>query len=104
VSGVTVNLFDIAKTCVLPLQSAKVLLQSTHDASELVATLASGIYIFESPASMENARKFYVVYWPEDMTWNDDAPSGIVKNRVIFMRLAMCLQSVTTRLTERSVI
>ncbi|KAF8508104.1 hypothetical protein BU17DRAFT_100044 [Hysterangium stoloniferum] len=67
--------------------TAKLLaIQSTQDSSGLVPTLASGIYIFEAPACLKSAPKFYVVYWPEDITWNDNAPSGIVKNRVTFMR------------------
>jgi hypothetical protein len=28
----------------------------------------------------------YVLYWPEDTTWNDQAVSTVQRNRVTFMR------------------
>ncbi|KAG8926963.1 hypothetical protein FRC01_008174 [Tulasnella sp. 417] len=35
----------------------------------------------------------YIIYWPEDETWNDDAPTSIQKNRVTFMRYLTKLAS-----------
>ena len=47
--------------------------------------LRSGLYIVRSfvSASEEQA---YVVYWPEDTTWDDRAASPVQRNRVTFMR------------------
>ena len=47
--------------------------------------LRSGLYVVRSfvPTSKEQA---YVVYWPEDTTWDDRAASHVQRNRVTFMR------------------
>jgi hypothetical protein len=47
--------------------------------------LRSGLYVvrsFVSPAE----EQAYVLYWPEDSTWNDQAVSTVQRNRVTFMR------------------
>ncbi|KXN92377.1 hypothetical protein AN958_06995 [Leucoagaricus sp. SymC.cos] len=46
-------------------------------------TLRSGIYIAKAPGV---AGVLYAVYWPQDETWKDNAPSGPRRNRVTFMR------------------
>lgn len=53
-----------------------------------VPSLASGLYIFEVPSEVEEGKRFYVVYWPEDTTWDDNATSSVAKNRVTFIRQA----------------
>ena len=30
--------------------------------------------------------RYYVIYWPEDTTWDDSAASPVCRNRVTFMR------------------
>ncbi|KAK7676902.1 hypothetical protein QCA50_020158 [Cerrena zonata] len=45
-------------------------------------TLRSGLYIL-GPYSSST---LYVIYWPEDTTWKDDAISSVQRNRVTFMR------------------
>ena len=30
--------------------------------------------------------QMFVIYWPEDTTWDDDAVSAVRKNRVTFIR------------------
>jgi hypothetical protein len=30
--------------------------------------------------------RYYVIYWPEDTTWDDSAASSVCRNRVTFMR------------------
>ncbi|KAN0136073.1 hypothetical protein V8E53_005933 [Lactarius tabidus] len=47
--------------------------------------LRSGLYTtcsFKSTTEVQT----YVVYWPEDTTWNDTAASSVQRNRTIFMR------------------
>lgn len=34
----------------------------------------------------------YVIFWPQDTTWDDDAISSVARNRVTFMRLVFYLQ------------
>lgn len=46
-------------------------------------TLRSGIYLVKPPVSGEI---LYAIYWPQDETWKDNAPSGPRRNRVTFMR------------------
>ncbi|KAH9005503.1 hypothetical protein EDB86DRAFT_2878568 [Lactarius hatsudake] len=45
------------------------------------------VYVIRTFTSTEEERT-YVVYWPEDTTWNDDAVSTVQCNslRVMFMR------------------
>ncbi|KAI9444051.1 hypothetical protein H4582DRAFT_1918933 [Lactarius indigo] len=57
------------------------------------ATLSSGLYI-----------RHYVIYWPEDSTWNDSANSSVRRNRVTFMRYLtkICDQVVALLTPEQS--
>jgi len=49
-------------------------------------TLRSGLYVVRSFVSTAEERA-YVLYWPEDTTWDDQAIStGVQRNRVMFMR------------------
>ncbi|KAG8949929.1 hypothetical protein FRC04_008232 [Tulasnella sp. 424] len=57
-------------------------------------SLRSGIYILSptppddssSDDSSSDPLVRYVIYWPEETTWNDDATGSVRKNRVTFMR------------------
>lgn len=50
--------------------------------------LSSGLYIVRATDSNADPpdENHYVVYWPEDLTWNDSAPLSVCRNRVTFMR------------------
>jgi hypothetical protein len=54
--------------------------------------LRSGLYIVRSFVSAAEEQA-YVLYWPEDTTWNDRAVSTVQRNRVIFMRYGRFLAS-----------
>ncbi|KAI0751604.1 hypothetical protein C8Q80DRAFT_1158354 [Daedaleopsis nitida] len=43
-------------------------------------SLRPGLYVLQG----ENG--LYVIYWPEDLTWDDNAPSSVRRNRITFMR------------------
>jgi hypothetical protein len=47
--------------------------------------LRSGLYIIRRSTSTSE-EKTYVVYWPEDETWNDEAGLTVQRNRITFMR------------------
>ena len=47
--------------------------------------LRSGLYIMRTFTSTAEEQT-YVLYWPEDTTWNDKAVSTVQRNRVTFMR------------------
>jgi len=49
------------------------------------STLRSGLYVVRSFGSTAEERA-YVLYWPEDTTWDDQAISTVQRNRVTFMR------------------
>ncbi|KAK0202722.1 hypothetical protein DFS33DRAFT_1436579 [Desarmillaria ectypa] len=50
--------------------------------SNLRPSLRSGLYALNSSTS----EQLFVIYWPEDTTWNDDAISSVRRNRITFMR------------------
>lgn len=47
--------------------------------------IRSGLYVVRSLASTAEEQA-YVIYWPEDTTWNDQAVSTVQRNRLMFMR------------------
>ncbi|KAG8938850.1 hypothetical protein FRC04_007415 [Tulasnella sp. 424] len=57
-------------------------------------SLRSGIYIL-SPTPPDDSSSVppirYVIYWPEENTWDDNAIGAVRKNRVTFMRYLTCL-------------
>ncbi|KAI9511015.1 hypothetical protein F5148DRAFT_1281300 [Russula earlei] len=64
-------------------------------------TLSSGLYMLEvgHPDSIQKCH--YVIYWPEDSTWDDSAPSSVCRNRVTFMRyLTKICDQVVALLSE----
>lgn len=52
--------------------------------------LRSGIYALfhDSPSTEDEAvtSMVYIIYWPEENTWNDVEEGSVKKNRVAFMR------------------
>ena len=47
--------------------------------------LRSGLYVVRSLNAATTENQLYVVYWPQDTTWNDNALSAVRRNRVTFM-------------------
>ncbi|KAH9056529.1 hypothetical protein EDB87DRAFT_1566476 [Lactarius vividus] len=81
---------------------ACLLLEPTEIGSNKPALL-SGLYIMTASAISVNERH-YVIYWPEDSTWDDSATSSVRRNRVTFMRYLtkMCDQVVALLSAEQS--
>jgi hypothetical protein len=46
--------------------------------------LSSGLYVVAS--GQVDPTHHYVIYWPEESTWDDSAASSVFRNRVMFMR------------------
>ncbi|KAH9029436.1 hypothetical protein EDB85DRAFT_2251894, partial [Lactarius pseudohatsudake] len=65
--------------------------------------LRSGLYIVRSFLSTSEEQA-YVVYWPEDTTWDDRAASPVQRNRVTFMRYLskLCDQLICLLSSENS--
>ena len=73
--------------------------QNSYTAMGAEPILRSGLYVvrsFISPAE----EQAYVLYWPEDNTWNDQAVSTVQRNRVTFMRCGRFPIALYPRLTN----
>jgi hypothetical protein len=62
------------------------LLVSPSGVGSLEQKLSSGLYIVTASDAYPTDERHYVIYWPEDSTWNDSAPMSVRHNRVTFMR------------------
>ena len=49
-------------------------------------TLSSGLYVLAAGQVDPSQERHYVIYWPEDSTWDDSAAPSVCRNRVTFMR------------------
>ena len=57
--------------------------------------LRSGLYVVRSFVSTSEEQA-YVLYWPEDTTWDDQALATVKRNRVTFMRYDYSLRARPT--------
>ncbi|KAF8548768.1 hypothetical protein OG21DRAFT_684156 [Imleria badia] len=67
-------------------------------------TLRSGLYIITTPVKTGGTHQIFVVYWPEQTTWDDSAAPSVCRNRVTFMRYLtkMCDQVVSLISSEHA--
>jgi hypothetical protein len=68
-----------------PTFSARLLLAPTESGGSRPALL-SGLYVLVAGQINATQERHYVIYWPEDSTWDDSAASSVCRNRVTFMR------------------
>ncbi|KAH8993667.1 hypothetical protein EDB83DRAFT_2304539 [Lactarius deliciosus] len=83
---------------------AKLLLAPSHVGGSQ-RKLTSGLYIVMATAGANpKDERHYIIYWPEDSTWNDSAPPSVCRNRVTFMRYLtkMCDQVVALLSADHS--
>ncbi|KAJ1300985.1 hypothetical protein OPQ81_003409 [Rhizoctonia solani] len=81
------------------------LLSRVNRASDSSPVLRSGLYLALHPGhNYQGSSKFaYIIYWPEDTTWDDQAASSSVRrNRVTFMRYLTKLADQTVSLVSPS--
>ena len=64
----------------------------TYTARGADPVLRSGLYIIRTFTSAADDRT-YVLYWPEDSSWDDNAVSTVQRNRVTFMRYRLVFLS-----------
>ncbi|KIK82025.1 hypothetical protein PAXRUDRAFT_832450 [Paxillus rubicundulus Ve08.2h10] len=64
---------------------AQELLESTSNPTSLKPNLRSGLYVLRH-MRRPGDEELFVIYWPEDTTWDDSASSNVSRNRVTFMR------------------
>ncbi|CAE6455357.1 unnamed protein product [Rhizoctonia solani] len=70
-------------------ENSAALLSRVNGPGDSNTNLRSGLYLVLDPnhKSLGPAKHGYIVYWPEDTTWDDQAASSSVRrNRVTFMR------------------
>ncbi|KAI0250860.1 hypothetical protein BJV78DRAFT_1282923 [Lactifluus subvellereus] len=69
-----------------------------------LSALSSGLYIVRASTAGPADERHYVIYWPEDSTWDDSAVSSVRRNRVTFMRYLtkICDQVVALLSPEHS--
>jgi hypothetical protein len=68
--------------------SACLLLAPTENGGSRPALL-SGLYVLVAGQDQQvdpTQERHFVIYWPEDSTWDDSAASSVCQNRVTFMR------------------
>ncbi|KAF8548833.1 hypothetical protein OG21DRAFT_1489038 [Imleria badia] len=65
---------------------AKQLLIDSESDAGTQSALRSGLYIITTPGPIRGARQIFVLYWPEETTWDDFATSSVRRNRITFMR------------------
>ncbi|CAE6481643.1 unnamed protein product [Rhizoctonia solani] len=82
---------------------AAVLFQ-TIKSSSANAALSSGLYLALDPKhGAQSSNEAYIIYWPEDTTWDDQAASPSVRhNRVTFMHYLDKLADQTLALVSSS--
>ncbi|KAF9218569.1 hypothetical protein BS17DRAFT_720337 [Gyrodon lividus] len=80
------------------------LLVDTDMPSQTKPTLRSGLYIVRTTEQTDNTKQIFLLYWPEQGTWDDSASSSIRRNRVTFMRYLtkMCDQVVALISSEHA--
>ncbi|KAG1848258.1 hypothetical protein F4604DRAFT_1935471 [Suillus subluteus] len=77
---------------------AKQLITNQSDSSVSMPSLRSGLCIVRATCEATPDQQLFLVYWPEDSTWNDSAPSSVRCNRVTFMRYLMKMGDQVTAL------
>jgi hypothetical protein len=75
--------------------------QRAYDARGADPILRSGLYIIRTFTSTVEEQT-YVLYWPEDTTWDDNAASTAQRNRVTFMRYGSNLRDLLFRKVDMS--
>lgn len=64
-------------------------------------SLRSGLYLLRSFGSEPSREQVFVIYWPEDSTWDDTAITTVARNRETFMRyLTKICDQVTCLISE----
>ena len=86
--------------------SARLLLAPTELGGSRPA-LSSGLYVLAAGQVDPAEERHYVIYWPEDSTWNDSAATSVCRNRVTFMRCVIvddirlaCFMPISRYLTK----
>ncbi|EJD00191.1 uncharacterized protein FOMMEDRAFT_112544 [Fomitiporia mediterranea MF3/22] len=61
-------------------------LRQTDNTSAFSPVLRAGLYALVLPKTSANECRVFIIFWPEDTTWDDNAISTVQRNRTTFMR------------------
>ncbi|KAF8122287.1 hypothetical protein EV363DRAFT_1555266 [Boletus edulis] len=80
------------------------LLVNPETNARIQPTLRSGLYIVTTSEQTGDAHQIFVLYWPEQTTWDDSAANSVRRNRITFMRYLtkMCDQVVSLISSEHA--
>ncbi|CAE6443309.1 unnamed protein product [Rhizoctonia solani] len=81
------------------------LLSQTNSPDNSSPVLRSGLYLALDPSHQDQgtSNAAYIIYWPEETTWDDQAASlSVRQNRVLFMRYLSKLADQTISLVSSS--
>ncbi|KAG1840861.1 hypothetical protein C8R48DRAFT_739797 [Suillus tomentosus] len=82
-------------------ETAKQLITNQSDSNVSMPSLRSGLYIVRAVCEATPDQQLFLIYWPEDSTWDDSAPSSVRRNRVTFMRyLTKMCDQVTALISQ----
>lgn len=77
-------------------RASALILPTDNSVGSGIPVLRSGLYFLRSPTHSV----IYVIYWPQDTTWDDTAISSVVRNRVTFMRFGLLHNTVLETLNH----
>jgi len=70
-----------------PKFSQKLLLASQDESPDISQPiLRPGLYVLPITQPRTSEQQIYVIFWPEETTWDDVAISTVKRNRVTFIR------------------
>ncbi|KAL5513533.1 hypothetical protein ACEPAH_3932 [Sanghuangporus vaninii] len=62
------------------------LMPQTEDSWSGSPCLRAGLYALIVPGNVTRERQVFVIFWPEETTWDDNAISSVRRNRITFIR------------------
>jgi hypothetical protein len=74
----------IVENSVWPCRRTFLLVPRSENSGVTIPTLRPGIYLLDMTRTESNL--YYIIFWPEDATWDDNSISSVSRNRVTFMR------------------
>ncbi|KAI0052043.1 hypothetical protein FA95DRAFT_1618925 [Auriscalpium vulgare] len=78
--------FLVSISAIDDVQAHMLLSTAVEGVARPMRSLRSGLYIVKHTTSSVASEHTYVLYWPEDTTWDDSAVPSVCRNRVTFMR------------------
>lgn len=83
------NCFKVSRSSSYISYRTRLLMMSqSEDVPSTFPSLRAGLYALLVPGNELRDRRVFVIFWPEETTWNDNAISSVRRNRITFIRSA----------------